>query len=161
MLVFVLLVGLFALLHLPPLSRLAFLRSRKDKASVAMALMFMFTGTDHFLHSQRYVAMMPPYLPWPLELVYLSGFFELLGAVGLLIRWVRRWAGYGLALLLLVVFQANVYVAVKGLAVEGLPSSAWYYWVRLPFQFIFIGWALWCSRPELIGSKIVSGGSHA
>lgn len=148
MLVLAILLGVFAFLHLPPLARLGFLRVRRDKAAAAMAAVFLFTGTDHFANPQRYLPMMPPYVPWPGAMIYLSGFFELLGAAGLLWQRTRRWAAYGLAVLLLVVFQANIYVALSGGQVEGLPAGGWYYWIRLLLQFVFIGWALWCGRVE-------------
>jgi uncharacterized membrane protein len=154
-----LLLVLFGVLHLRPLARSSFLRSRRDKGAVAMAAMFFFTGSDHFLHPGRYVAMMPPVLPAPLVLVYLSGFFELLGATGLLLRRFRRWAGYGLAALLLAVFPANIYVAVSGSHVAGLVESSWYYWVRLPLQFVFIAWALWSSKWE--SHSLVKAGGRA
>jgi uncharacterized membrane protein len=48
----------------------------------------------------------------------------------------------------LAIFPANIYVAVTGGSVEGLPQAGWHYWVRLPFQFVFIAWALSCSRAE-------------
>lgn len=148
MLVLGLLLSVFALLHLPPLARRSWLRTRRDKAAIAMAAMFLFTGTDHFLNPDRYLVMMPPYVPWSSAMIYVSGFFELLGAAGLLWRTTRRWAAYGLVALLLAVFQANIYVAVKGGTIEGLPSNPLYYWLRLPLQFVFIGWALWCSKVE-------------
>lgn len=145
---FALLVAVLAMLHLPPANRLRYLRSRRDKARVALAVGFLFSGSLHFLSPDRFVQMMPPYLPWHLELVYLSGFFEMLGAVGLLIPRFQRAAGYGLVALLIAVFPANVHVAVNGLQVEGLPSAGWYYWLRLPFQLVFIWWALWSTKPE-------------
>jgi uncharacterized membrane protein len=73
----------FALLHVPPLGRLSYLKTRRAKARVALSVGFLFTSSLHFLTPDRFVAMMPPFLPWHLELVYLSGFFELAGAVGL------------------------------------------------------------------------------
>lgn len=154
MLVLAILLGVFALLHLPPLGRLAFLRTRRAKAAVAMAAMFLFTGTDHFANPARYLPLMPPYVPWPSVMIYLSGFFELLGAVGLLWRRTRRWAAYGLAALLVVVFQANIYVALVGGEVEGLPAAGWYYWARLPLQLVFIGWAIWCAGVEPSGAAV-------
>ena len=138
--------GVFALLHLPGLRALALFRSRQDKAAAAMAAMFLFTGTDHFLNTGRYLPMMPPTLPSPLALIYVSGFFELAGAVGLLIRRTRRWAAWGLVALLIAVFPANIYVAISGGSIAGMPSSPWYYWARLPVQLIFIAWAWWLTK---------------
>lgn len=145
------LLGLFLLFHLPGIRRLPPLASRRDKAAAAMAGLFFFTGADHFLTPGRYVPMIPPMLPAPLALVYVSGFFELAGAAGLLLRRWRRSAGIGLAALLVAVFPANVYVAVSGGSIEGMTSNPVYYWVRLLFQPVFIAWALWASRPEREG----------
>jgi uncharacterized membrane protein len=100
----------------------------------------------HFSNPARFLPMMAPFLPWPLGLIYLSGALEIIGGVGLAIGPTRRLAALGLAALLLAIFPANIYVAFSGGSVEGLPQAGWYYWVRLPFQFVYIGWALWCSR---------------
>jgi uncharacterized membrane protein len=143
-----LMLTVFALLHLPGLRSLAPFRSRRDKAASAMAGLFLFTGADHFLHPARYVGMIPPALPAPLTLTYVSGFFEMAGAIGLLIPRTRRWAAGGLVTLLIAIFPANIYVAFAGLTVEGLPAARWYYWVRLPIQFIFLAWALWLARSK-------------
>ncbi len=139
----------FALLHVPLLGRLRYLKTRRAKARVALSVGFLFTGSLHFLTPDRFVAMIPPFLLWHLELVYLIGFFELAGAVGLQVPKIQRAAGWGLAALLVAVFPANVYVAVSGLSVAGLPANPLYYWFRLPIQAVFIWWALWCSKCEM------------
>ncbi len=145
---FAMLLGFFALLHLPPMRHRGSLRDRRAKGAFALAFGFLISGTLHFTGPGRFLAMMPPWLPWHLALVYISGVLELLGAVGLMIPRTRRLAGLGLAALLVAVFPANVYVATSGGSVEGLPPASWYYWARLPFQFVFIAWALWCSKGD-------------
>ncbi len=142
------LLGFFALLHLPPMGKWGPLQGRRAKGAFALAFGFLISGTLHFTGPERFLAMMPPWLPWHLALVYISGVSELLGAVGLMIPRTRRLAGIGLAALLMAVFPANIYVAMSGGSVEGLPEAGWYYWLRLPFQFVFIAWALWCSKAE-------------
>jgi uncharacterized membrane protein len=142
----VLLLTVFAALHLPGLRRLPYLATAGDKAAVAMAVGFVITGVNHFTNPERFLVMMPAMLPAPTLLVLVSGGLELAGALGLLIPATRRWAGLGLALLLIAVFPANLNVAIQGLTVPGMPDARWYYWLRLPFQLVFIGWALWCSR---------------
>ncbi|MGH9794790.1 MAG: DoxX family protein [Candidatus Acidiferrales bacterium] len=143
-----LMLAVFALLHLPALRSVPLFRTRRDKAAAAMAVMFFFTGSDHFLNPQRYLPMMPPVLPPAAQpaLIYISGFCELAGATGLLIRRTRRWAAWGLIALLIAIFPANIYVALSRGSIAGLPSSAWYYWARLPIQFIFIAWAWWIAK---------------
>ena len=60
-----------------------------------LAAFFIFAGVNHFRNPDFYVAIMPPWLPAQLELVYLSGVFEVLGGVGVLIPATRSWAGWG------------------------------------------------------------------
>jgi uncharacterized membrane protein len=105
-------------------------------------------GANHFIDPGLYVAMMPAALPWPLELVYISGVFEILGGLGLILPRTRRLAGWGLIALLLAVFPANINMAVHHLPFGGEPVPAWALWGRLPLQGVLIVWAWWVSRPE-------------
>jgi len=113
---------------------------------LAMAAALLFAGSDHLLTPERYLPMMPGFLPYPLELVLFTGLCELAGAIGLVLpRW-RRWAAMALALYFVCVFPANIKNAL-----DGLPSAQWYYWLRLPFQPLIMLWALYAG--ELIGRR--------
>lgn len=116
----------------------------------ALVLLFVGAGLLHFLRPATYLAIMPPQLPQPLLLVYLSGFFELLGGLGLLWRGSRRLAGWGLLALLVAVFPANVYMA---LIHEQLHIPGWVAWARLPLQLPLLWW-VWKVG---IGGKRVGG----
>jgi len=124
-------------------------RSRvRDVFRYLLAIGFVLAGVMHFLKPDFYVAIMPPYLPWHLELVWISGFFEILGGVGVLFPPpIRRWAAWGLVALLIAVFPANMHVALNDIGVGGNPPSPLFNWVRLPFQLVFIAWVLWCTKP--------------
>ncbi len=113
------------------------------------AVFFIVAGLNHFRHPELYLGMMPPALPWPEALNYLSGAAETLGGVGLLIVRLRRLAGWGLLALLLAVFPANIYVAIKG-SMPGLDVSPLALWLRLPFQFVFMAWVWWVSQENEI-----------
>jgi uncharacterized membrane protein len=89
--------------------------------------------------------MMPRFVPYPRAVVLFTGLCEIAGGIGLLIPGMRLLAGFMLAVYFVCVFPANIKNAVEGLAVEGLPRNRWYYWLRLPFQPVAIGWALYCS----------------
>lgn len=108
-----------------------------------LALLFVLAGIWHFVHSATYLAIMPPQLPQPLALVYVSGIFEMLGGLGLLPRRTRRLAGWGLLALLLAVFPANVYMALIH-AQMGIPG--WVAWGRLPLQLPLLWWVWKVSR---------------
>ena len=103
----------------------------------ALALLFVAAGIWHFVHPATYLAIMPPRLPQPWALVYLSGIFEILGGLGLLPARTRRLAGWGLLALLLAVFPANVYMA---LIHEQLGIPGWVAWGRLPLQLPLLWW---------------------
>ena len=102
-------------------------------------------GLFHILKPAALMPIMPPWIPFPREVVVLTGVAEVLGALGLMIpRW-RRAAGIGLALYAVGVFPANLYHAFGAVSVPGLPSSWWYHGPRLAFQPVFVWWALWAS----------------
>lgn len=103
----------------------------------ALALLFIIGGVMHLLRPAPFLSIMPPQLPQPLLLVYLSGVAELLGGLGLLWRRSRRVAGWGLLALLVAVFPANVYTA---LIHEQLHIPAWVAWGRLPLQPLIMWW---------------------
>ena len=87
---------------------------------------------------------MPPFLPYHKELVYLSGAFEIILGIMLIFKNMRFLAGWGLILLLIAVFPANIYLAqTNGAAMNISPALAW---GRLPFQVVFIILAYWHSK---------------
>jgi uncharacterized membrane protein len=120
-------------------------RRAKRLALLALAGVFFAAGVNHFVNPYFYVRIMPPYLPAHLELVYLSGFFEILGGITVLVPIIRALAGWGLVLLLLAVYPANVHMALHPELFPEMSPFALY--ARLPFQFLFIAWAYWATRP--------------
>jgi uncharacterized membrane protein len=113
---------------------------------VVLALLFVTAGGLHFLRPAPFVQIVPPYLPWPLALVYISGACEILGGCGLLLPRLRRAAGWGLMALLLAVFPANLHMALGDVRVSGLDLPAWVLWLRLPLQGVLIAGVYWCTQ---------------
>ncbi len=148
--VFVLVVVYLLLLLLDVVGiRPAVLRSHRAKLRVALAVMFLLAASSRLASPETLLQMIPAWLPLRHEALYASGIFEVLGAVGLLVPRLHRPAGLGLALLLLLVFPANLNVALNNLQIDGYPGSPFYQWVRLPIQAVLIGLAIWVSRPEV------------
>ena len=108
-----------------------------------LALALVATGLDHLANPGRYLPMMPDFVPLHSQVIFFTGLCELAGAFGLLVVKLRWWAAVMLSIYFVCVFPANVKNAVEGLAVEGLPSATWYYWIRLLFQPIVIWWSLY------------------
>lgn len=105
-------------------------------------------GITHFTSPEGFVAIVPDYLPYPLALVYVSGFFEILGGAGLCFRKFRRFSAWGLVLLYLAVFPANINMAIHHLPLNGNAVPIWALWARLPMQAVLMVWAGWYTRPE-------------
>ena len=111
---------------------------------IVMGVFYISIGVSHFTSPIWYVKIVPPYLPYKLELVYISGLFEILFGAMLLFKKTRFLAGWGLILLLIAVYPANIYLAqTNGAAMNTTPLIAW---GRLPVQFIFVGLAYWHSK---------------
>ena len=110
----------------------------------ALAIMFVFTGVSHFTSLKHdFAAMIPDGLPDAFWVIYLTGAFEIAGAVGLLIPRTRRLAGICLVLLMIVMFSANVNAALNGIPLGG--DAATPLWLRTPMQILFIGMVWWTS----------------
>ena len=116
-----------------------------------LGVFFVLAGVTHFAAPAFYTDIVPPYLPFPLALVYVSGACEMaLGAL-VLVPATRALAAWGLVALLLAVFPANINQAVYEVPLRHAP--AWLppptplgLWLRLPVQFVLIAWALWYAR---------------
>jgi len=120
-------------------------------AKVLLGVFFILAGIGHFVRPGVYLKIMPPYLPWPLGLVYLSGVCEVgLGILVLIPRY-TRWAAWGLIALLIAVFPANVHMAVHPELYPGIPPVA--LWLRLPLEGFFIAWAYAFARKAKLDSK--------
>jgi uncharacterized membrane protein len=105
---------------------------------------FIGAGILHFVSPDTYRPIMPPYLPWHDGLIYLSGVFEILLGGMVLFPKTRKWGAWGLVLLLIAVFPANLYMAQTAADAVGRPDY-WplVAWLRLPFQLVLILWAWW------------------
>jgi len=122
---------------------------RKEILRVILSVAIIVVGITHFTKPAPYVSIVPPQLPYPLELVYISGFFEILGGIGLLIPFVSVAAAWGLIALFIAVFPANINQTFNSIPIEGIPHYPLLYWIRLPFQAVLIAWAWWYTRkPE-------------
>ncbi len=104
-----------------------------------MAIMYVLTGVLHFVKPAVYQSIMPPYLPAHRQLVWISGVAEIGLGIALLFPQTRSVAAWGIILLLIAVFPANVYMAS---ADKFRRIPAWLRWLRLPLQAVLIWWAL-------------------
>lgn len=112
----------------------------------AASIFYVIAGILHFLHPQGYVKIVPPFVPEPLGMVYISGAAEIAGGIGLLLPVLRRAAAWGLVTLLIAVLPANIYMAMDRVQVTANPLPGLLLWARVPLQLVLIWWVLWCSE---------------
>jgi len=103
------------------------------------AFVFFFIG--HIVQAEGMVTMLPPWVPYRLALVYLTGLLELLIAIALFIpKWQTR-AATTAVVVLVVFFPANIYAAFNSVGLGGHQWGPSYLLIRAPLQIILIGWA--------------------
>jgi uncharacterized membrane protein len=107
-----------------------------------LAVMFAFTAVAHFDATRAdLIRMIPPAFPRPGLWVTLTGIAEFAGAAGLLVPALARWSGWGLALMLVVLFSANLHAARTSHTIGGRPHTPMA--LRLPLQILWIGLLVW------------------
>jgi len=104
-----------------------------------LSFFYIVAGLNHFINPDMYLKMIPLWLPAHETLNLLTGASEMLLGMMLIRGEVRSLAAWGLILLLIAIFPANIYMYTQGGAAYGMPD--WALLGRLPLQFLFIVWA--------------------
>jgi uncharacterized membrane protein len=119
----------------------------RDWGVATVFLWFLIGGIAHFLATAQEMRIVPPYVPSPRAAVLVSGGFELLAAVGLLVRPTQRAAGIGLFLLTVAVTPAHIYMLQRP---ELFDVPYWILVARLPMQGVLLGVIAWSAvlRPR-------------
>lgn len=116
--------------------------------NLAMALMLCFTALGHFMFTKGMTLMVPSFIPFKKELIYLTGIAEIILAIGLLFPSARYYAGIALIVFLILMLPANIYAAFHHVNYEKAsfdgPGPS-YLWLRIPMQLIFLGWTYFFS----------------
>jgi len=121
--------------------------SKYKIAGLAFVFLWFFAGgIGHFVLTGFFAGIVPPYIPWPLAAVYVSGVFELLGALGLISAATRPWAGVGLLLLIVCVSPANIYMWQHPELFPKFPPAL--LGARLVIQVLLMVVVWWSTRPQ-------------
>lgn len=108
-------------------------------------LWFLIGGIAHFIATDTEVRLVPPWVPWPLAAVWVTGVLELLGAAGLLSARTRRAAGIGLFVLTICVTPVHFYMLQRP-ELFGVPY--WALVLRLPLQAALLALIAWSTFPK-------------
>lgn len=110
-----------------------------------MGIFYIAAGSYHFVVPGKYLEGMPPYIPSPRMMIYISGAAEILGGIGVLIPSnpifprVRVFAAWGIVALLIAVLPVHINMCLRPEQFPGIPL--WLIWLRLPLQLPLIAWA--------------------
>ena len=128
----------------PPFSIIKFI---KNLSIYCLGIGYIWIGTKHFIEPSFFLKIMPPYLPWHLELVYISGGCEVFLGFLLMIKKYRYFAAWGIFFLLISVYPANIYLAFNEVPQKAIGISPFLAsWVRLPIQFVLLAFAYWHTK---------------
>ena len=130
------------------------LESFKSLTVYVMSILYIIIGIRHFTDPDFFLKIMPPLLPIKKELVLISGFFEILFGFFLIFKKTRFFASWGIILLLIAVFPANIYLFLSEIPQEALGVTKNQALMRLPFQIPLIIIAYWHSLKS--SSKLFS-----
>ena len=142
MIVLAILVGATLLARLLGVGGIEALDSWPAATRVGLAAMFLFTALAHFNSMRHDLArMLPPAVPQPLAVIYVTGLCEILGAIGLLLPITRTYAAAALIVFLIAVLPANIHAARAGVTLRNQPATPLI--VRIPMQLLFIALTWW------------------
>jgi uncharacterized membrane protein len=122
---------------------------------VVMGFFYIAAGINHFVNPKSYLAVMPPYVPWPLMMISISGVAEILGGIGVLVPdgfvfpRTRASAAWGIVALLIAVSPVHIHMCLHPEKFPVVPL--WAIWLRLPLQLVLIAWAWYYTRPLQTG----------
>lgn len=112
-------------------------------ARIAMTAMLVFTSIGHFAFSKGMTMMLPEFVPFKTEIIYITGIIEIIAAVGLLIPGTQCLTGWLLIIFFILILPANIYASMKSInyqtgSFDG--NGLGYLWFRVPLQILFIAW---------------------
>ena len=143
-----LLIAPYLILTLAGRGTSSFKIAASKRARVGLSLFFIFTSIGHFIRTEEMAEMIPPYVPYRLELIYLTGAFELLGAIGVWVPRLMRLIGLLLILMLVGLLPANIYSAINRVDFGGHGAGPAYLIVRVPFQLFVIWWTYFATEQD-------------
>ncbi len=111
-----------------------------------MSIAYTYVGIRHFIDPDFFLAIMPNYFSLHLFFVYLTGLMEVVFGVLLVFKKTRKIAAYGLIVLLVIVFPANIHLVHSELSQSILDVTKEQSIIRLPFQGLFLLLAYWHSK---------------
>lgn len=113
-----------------------------------MSGLYLIAGINHFISPLFYKKIMPPYIPWHMPLIYVSGAAEILLGIFLIPQTTRKFAAWGIIILLIAIFPANINMMINYMHEKN--PGLWIAILRLPLQLVLIWWAYTFTKPATL-----------
>lgn len=110
---------------------------------IAMSVMLLFTASAHFAFNDGMAMMLPDFVPYKAQVVYLTGIIEIAAAIGLFVQAFSVMTAWLLIAFFILILPSNVYAAIKHIDYQKATfngSGLNYLWFRIPLQILFIAW---------------------
>lgn len=126
---------------------------------IAMAAMLVLTSIGHFMFNKGMSMMLPDFIPYKNEIIYLTGVLELLAAIGLLLPKFQVITGWLLILFFIMILPSNIYAAINHVDLQKATYNGegpGYLWYRIPLQVFYIAWVYFSavkSRPLYVNTR--------
>ncbi len=120
----------------------------KKAALYLQVVFYLAAGLNHFRKPGSYYGLIPPYLPWYSLINTAAGMAEMVFAAGLVLTVTRKWAAYGIIVMLLAFIPAHIYFIQIGSCIPGgICVPQWVGWLRLlAIHPLLLAWAWWCRK---------------
>jgi uncharacterized membrane protein len=125
----------------------------KRGVRIVLAVFFLIAGVLHFVEDDAFARIVPPMLPFPVAIVWITGLMELVFAAALILKWRLPLTGLLLSAYLLAVLPANIYMALAGIPLGETAMSPAALWFRVALQFPLIALVLWCTGAPPFGNR--------
>nr|WP_293295944.1 DoxX family protein [Allomuricauda sp.] len=115
----------------------------KLSGRIAISIMLVFTAIGHFAFTKGMSMMIPKFIPYKETFVHLTGIFEIILAIGLLVPRVMHISGWALIIFLILMLPANIVSALNKVDYQNATldgNGLTYLWFRIPLQLLFIIW---------------------
>ena len=123
-------------------------RILKEFCLLVLSFLYISVGVKHFTNPDFFLAIMPPYVPYHKFMVNLSGVLEIVFGLMMIFRKTRFYGCWGIILLLIAVFPANIYLYNSEIPQNLLSITKHEALIRLPYQFPLLLFAFWHSKKE-------------
>ena len=115
---------------------------------ILLIILYIGAGINHFIHPEPYYSIIPPNIPYPYAINIIAGLLEMIFGIFFIFTATRKFAVYGIILMLIAFLPAHIFMIQKGGCMGPKPAlctTPFIAWLRLPLQGVLIWWA-WVYR---------------